>query len=158
MSFPRTVFWKILEINKIYPKKTFFWQFGLIKIHSRSPKLWYTISHTSSSQNRMKLCTLLPYVLPQDYFLENSGISEKLSQKTHFSVNLDLEKIRSRSLKCWYTIPHISSDQKRIKLCRRLLYVIPQDYFLENSGNSKNLSQKTRQINPKIVNLLLAIW
>ena len=85
-------FGKFCKVIKFIPKNLFFWQFGLIKIHSRSPKLWYTISHTSSSQNRMKLCTLLPYVLPQDYFLENSGISEKLSQKNTFFCQFGLRK------------------------------------------------------------------
>ena len=92
MSFPWTVFWKILEIPKNYPKKLFSVNLDLEKIHSRSAKFWYMISHTSRALNRMKLCTCLPYVIPQDYFLEDSGNIKKRSPKTFFSDNLDTQK------------------------------------------------------------------
>ena len=41
-------------------------------------------------------------------------------------------------------ISHTSSAQNRMKLRTLHPYVNPQDYFLENSEFSKNLSQKTR--------------
>ena len=95
--------------------------------HHVHQKFWYTISHTSSAQNQMKLCTHLPYVIPQDCFLENSGNSKNLSQKTLFSVNLDLEKFHSRSPMFWYTISHTSIALNQMKHCTRFHYVIPLD-------------------------------
>ena len=99
-SFPRTAFWKILEIQKFNFKKLFLCQFGL-------EKNWLMFANVleynfiySSAQTRMKLYAHLPYIIPKNYFLGNS---EKNDRKNSFFSKLELRKNSFMSQKILYT-------------------------------------------------------
>ena len=89
---PGLFFGKFQKFKKFIPKNSFSLFWDLEKIHSRSSNFWYTINRASNVWNRMKLGTYLPYVIPQDCFLEISRNSKYFAQKNRFSRILGLRK------------------------------------------------------------------